>query len=320
MDPPDKRGADVTVVIPAKDRAELLRHTLRSVSEQSEPPAEVVVADDGSTDHTAAVAGEAGARVVRNANGGWGASAARNVGLAQVGTPFVAFLDSDDLLLPHALERLRQALEREPDAPFAYGQALAASRGAGGWVPEGLIAPGADDLEDPVVSIFVRNHVPSSGVLARTEAVKSIGGYDEQMVYDEDHDFWIRLAARGRPVPVDDVLCVHRRHQGNRGNPLDAMEYELLLVERARSDERLRAHCADRLGVLLCEVSIAAGSRRSLAELGGGVNRLLLREPDRLRILRTSARHFSARRDFGRQGDRIWRERADIREWLNGYR
>jgi glycosyltransferase involved in cell wall biosynthesis len=320
MDPPEKRGADVTVVIPVRDRAELLRHTLRSVAEQTRPPAEVVVADDGSTDSTPDVARDAGARVIRNAEGGWGPSAARNAGLAEVRTPYVAFLDSDDLLLPGALEALGEALERDADAPFAYGQAFAAGRDGDGWSLEGVIAARRDELRDPVPAIFVRNHVPSSGALARTEAVRAIGGYDQELVFDEDHDFWIRLGARGRPAHVEDVVAIHRRHPGNRGNPLDAIDDELAVVSRAGSRNGLAARRADRLGVLLCEVSIDAVRRRSLRELTGGVNKLLVRQPSRLRIMRTSATYFSARRASGRQGERLWEERTDIRHWLSGYR
>ncbi|HEX8856059.1 MAG TPA: glycosyltransferase [Thermoleophilaceae bacterium] len=320
MDPPDKRGADVTVVIPVKDRVELLRHTLRSVAEQTQPPAEVVVADDGSTDRTPEVARELGARVIRKDGGGWGPSAARNAGLAEVRTPYVAFLDSDDLLLPGALEKLRDALERDLAAPFAYGQAIAAGRNGDDWWFEGVIAARPDELRDPVTSIFVRNHVPSSGALARTEAVRAIGGYDQGLVFDEDHDFWIRLGAHGRPAHVPEVVAIHRRHPGNRGNPLDAIDDELAVVSRADSHDGLVARRAERLGVLLCEVSINAVRRRSLRELAGGVNKLLLRQPERVRILRTSATYFSARRASGRQGERLWQERTDIRDWLSGYR
>ncbi|MFL5825007.1 MAG: glycosyltransferase family 2 protein, partial [Thermoleophilaceae bacterium] len=310
----------VTVVIPVKDRPELLRQTLRSVAEQTQPPAEVVVADDGSTDSTPEVAREDGARVIRNAEGGWGPSAARNAGLAEVRTPYVAFLDSDDLLLPGAHEVLRGALERDPAAPFAYGQAIAAGRDGDAWRLEGVIAARPDELRDPVAAIFVRNHVPSSGALARTEEVRAIGGYDQGLVFDEDHDLWIRLGARGRPAHVEEVVAIHRRHPGNRGNPLDAIEDELAVVSRADSHDGLAAHRPDRLGVLLCEVAIGAVHRRSLRELAGGVSKLLVRQPRRLRIMRTSATYFSARRASGRQGERLWQERTDIRHWLSGYR
>src|SRR5919204_6512245 len=113
----------VTVVIPVRDRAALLAETLRSVAEQSAPAGELIVADDGSRDDSAAVAERAGARVLRRAEGGWGAAGARNAALEAATGARILFLDSDDLLVPTALERLGPALDAAPDAPFAYGRA-----------------------------------------------------------------------------------------------------------------------------------------------------------------------------------------------------
>src|SRR3954451_18633051 len=64
----------VTVVIPVRDRATLLAVTLRTVREQTAPPGEVIVADDGSGDGSPEVAARAGARVLRRPQGGWGAA------------------------------------------------------------------------------------------------------------------------------------------------------------------------------------------------------------------------------------------------------
>src|SRR4051794_41227598 len=70
----------VTVVIPVRDRATLLAVTLRTVREQTAPPGEVIVADDGSGDGSPEVAARAGARVLRRPQGGWGAAGGRNPG------------------------------------------------------------------------------------------------------------------------------------------------------------------------------------------------------------------------------------------------
>src|SRR5919108_5973128 len=81
------------------------RRALAGVFAQKPPPAEIVVVDDASTDGTAAVAEEMGARVVRHEEN-LGEGAARNSGIAAATQPWLALLDSDDEWLPHHLETL----------------------------------------------------------------------------------------------------------------------------------------------------------------------------------------------------------------------
>src|SRR3954464_12561636 len=162
----------VAVVIPVRDRATLLAVTLRTVREQTAPPGEVIVADDGSGDGSPEVAARAGARVLRRPQGGWGAAGARNAGLAEARGDRVLFLDSDDLLVPDALARLGAALDSAPAAPFAFGRALAAFSGPAGWRPAGLIAAEPRELRTPLAGLFARNAVPSAGALGRAEGAR----------------------------------------------------------------------------------------------------------------------------------------------------
>jgi glycosyltransferase involved in cell wall biosynthesis len=308
----------VTVVIPTRDRAALLRQTLRSVREQTVPPARVIVADDGSTDDTERVVSEAGAERIHRPGGGWRVAGARNAALPEVTTELVGFLDSDDLMLPGALETLARALAADPEAPFAYGQGLAARREPGGWVPEGLIGPDPEELEEPLGAMFARNSVPSCGALVRTAAIRSVGGYDEEVEWSEDHHLWIRLARLGAPAYVDEVVGVHRRHPGNRHTPRLAARDSPKLLELARAEPALEAWLPRRSGVELCEVAIAVAREEPL-RVPGTVWRLMRGRRGKRAILAHSARQFAARRRWAREGRRLFDADADLRRWLSPY-
>jgi glycosyltransferase involved in cell wall biosynthesis len=308
----------VSVVVPTKDRAQLLDQTLRSVAEQTSPPAAVIVADDGSTDETAAVVERHGATLVHNDAGDWGAAGARNAGLERVSTPLVAFVDSDDLLLPGALATLANALEAHPDAPFAFGQGLAAMRDGEGWTPHGLIRPDPDELPVLGASIYARNSVPSSGALVRAEPARAIGGFDTRMAFVEDQDFWVRLARRGEPVHVPELVCVYRIHPANRHAPTFAVPDVERVTALADGDPRLADQVPRRRGVELCEAAVAAAKARRPGEVLRAAGRAL-GHGRRAATLGRSVHHFRARRAWNREGAELWRRRGELRDWLASY-
>lgn len=104
----------VSVVVPAYDEESHIGRLLDSLSAQTAPPAEVIVADDGSRDGTAAIAEGAGATVLRLAHRG--PAAAKNAGAARAKGDVLVFLDADMHCAPHFLEKLI--------APIAAGEAI----------------------------------------------------------------------------------------------------------------------------------------------------------------------------------------------------
>ena len=102
-----------SVVIPCRNAARTVGDAVASACAQSEPPAEVVVVDDASTDDSADAARQAGARVIRNA-ARRNAGGARNVGLEATRGDLVAFLDADAVAPKDWLARARQAFARDP--------------------------------------------------------------------------------------------------------------------------------------------------------------------------------------------------------------
>ena len=93
----------ISVVIPAYNASAFLPRCLKSVFAQTLPPDEVIVVDDGSTDNSAALAAELGARVITLTNGG--PAAARNAGIQSASSEWIALLDADDMWAPEKLER-----------------------------------------------------------------------------------------------------------------------------------------------------------------------------------------------------------------------
>jgi len=133
----------VTLIVPGRDIAAFAPAALDSLRAQSEQRWRAILIDDGSTDDTGAVFDAAAAddrrfTTIRHA-ASRGLGAARNVGLAQVDTPYLGFLDGDDELLPNALARLTGTLEHT-GSDFVAG-AYVRSRPRGGGYVAGRIQP-----------------------------------------------------------------------------------------------------------------------------------------------------------------------------------
>jgi glycosyltransferase involved in cell wall biosynthesis len=105
----------VSVVIPTYNRGDVIGETLDSVFAQTQPPDEIIVVDDGSTDATEEAIARFRDRIVylRQANGGL--ASARNAGMARATSTYVAWLDSDDLYEPEKLAVQVQFMERHSD-------------------------------------------------------------------------------------------------------------------------------------------------------------------------------------------------------------
>ena len=191
------------MIIPVYNRPQQLRQALASVLNQSWPAAEVIVVDDGSTDATPAVAEEyPGVRWFRQPH--CGVSAARNRGIAEARSDWLAFLDSDDLWHERKLQRQREELQKHPDYPICYTDEEWRKNGRwmnqskhhqkySGWIYERCL---------PLCIIS-----PSS-VLLHRQTLAAVGVFDEQLPACEDYDLWLRLCLRFPVLFIPERLIV----------------------------------------------------------------------------------------------------------------
>jgi hypothetical protein len=121
---PKNESPEFTVIIPTFNRAQFVGEAIRSALEQTLPPAEIIVIDDGSSDKTEEVVRgiEGPIRYIRQNNAG--PSAARNCGILACDTDWVAFLDSDDLWLPAYLEKQAFEIRKHPTAVAYLANAI----------------------------------------------------------------------------------------------------------------------------------------------------------------------------------------------------
>ena len=232
----------VSLIIPTYNRADLVGEAIESALRQTYPAREVIVVDDGSTDGTPEVLARYGdaIRWVRTPNRG--CAAARNTGVGLARGDYLAFVDSDDLVLPDKLAAQVPVLEAHPEVGFVYGPILFFGPELPGEVVDQPIRPDRDG--SVAEGIFLTTRIGFVSVLLRRRAVEQAGGFDETLRYNEDTDLLLRVALDWKAVCLDLPLGRQRWHPGRKSRDEVALQRAVLRsmqgVLASRPDFRLR--------------------------------------------------------------------------------
>ena len=198
----------VSIIIPAFNSQQFIIDAIDSVLAQKSPSIEIIVVDDGSTDDTVAVVRQklqrgAPKSLILELGANRGPSAARNAGLRVANGSWVQFLDSDDVLMPHMIERqMAVCATAPPDVAAIYSP--------WNW---GFLEGGQIEWLGPPMKPFISGKAPimclAGGVrpllgacLIRRTALNQVGGFDEALRFWECEEACVRLATVGRFVPA----------------------------------------------------------------------------------------------------------------------
>lgn len=190
--------ADVTVVVPAYGAQPGITQGGDS---------ETIVVDDGTDPPLATMPGRRTLRLPSNR----GPAAARNAGLAEVTTPLVAFVDTDVDLNDHWLDALLPHFS-DPRVALVAPRVRSADRPTTIATYETTRSP--LDLGSAPARIAAGSrvsYVPAAAVVARTDVVRDIGGFDETMRSGEDVDLVWRLLEAGHRCRYEPASTVHHR-------------------------------------------------------------------------------------------------------------
>jgi hypothetical protein len=207
---PARTAPGVSVVITVYNYAALVTKAIESVAASEFTNYELVIVDDASNDGSAEQIRDAltwapwvTARVVTRARNG-GLAAARNLGSELAAGELVFMLDADNMIYPHTLGRLVQALDEDPGASFAYG--IIEQFGIEGST--GLLSYLAWDP----ARLPYGNYIDAMAMMRR-EALLEAGGYvSEPRLHGwEDFALWCAFAAHGRHgVRVPEIVARYR--------------------------------------------------------------------------------------------------------------
>jgi GT2 family glycosyltransferase len=230
----------VSVIIPTKNRRDLLRETIASVVAQTYPYWEAIIVDDGSNDGTEEMvqniaSTERRVRFVHRDRKPVGAPVCRNIGLALAKGEYVLFLDSDDLLAASCLESRVRALEADSNLMYVVGEAEQFN-----VIPGDVGVTFGDGTEryDFIRSLCMHYPWQTAGPLWRRRIFNEMGGWDESLEIGQDMDLGVRALAPGFPYQrLHQRDYYYRKNPGGLGMDKEKLEKQASHLQRI---ERLR--------------------------------------------------------------------------------
>jgi len=187
----------VSVVIPACNHEQYVGEAIQSVLDQSFTDFELIVINDGSTDHTEEeILKFQDSRIRYYAQENRGLSVTLNRGVELARGDYFNFLPSDDAFYCEKLEVQLRAFEQDPDLGvlFAYPRIVDAGgreiedKAVSGWP----IVP-FETKEEIFPALFERNFLSAPTALIKTDCLRKVGGFDPFLRYAQDYDLWMRI-------------------------------------------------------------------------------------------------------------------------------
>ncbi len=218
----------VSVVLPTRDRLDLLRRAVGSALGQADVEVEVIVVDDGSTDGTQAwLAAQEDPRLrVELSPSPHGVARARNLGIEAARGEWVAFLDDDDFWAPTYLSE-QVGAARRAGAALAAASAIVVS--ADRRPLQLLWAPQDQDLAS---AVFAENVFGGpSRVVVRADALRETGGFDPALAVLADWDLWIRfLHVHRATVTIEPLVAITLHSRNMQVTRVQAIEREIEII------------------------------------------------------------------------------------------
>lgn len=182
----------VSVIIPVYNMEEYLAEAVDSVLASTYPNIEVLIIDDGSTDHSSEIAqiySRKDPRAHFYSQSNKGVSAARNLGLQKAKGEFVLPVDADNKIAPDFIEKAVNIFQNQPHVKVVNCEIMLFGE-----------KNGIKKQKKYKKSLLARKNIIDACAMYRRADALKIGGYNEEIIGREDWEFWISMLKNGGEV------------------------------------------------------------------------------------------------------------------------
>ena len=220
----------VSIIIPAYNADRFINETISSVIKQTYTNWELIIVNDGSTDNTLNIVEnycKADHRISIISKRNTGVSDSRNIGITHSKGQLIAFLDADDMWMPHNLEKKIDVLKQNPDVDFVFSNNLesdqflqnqkAAPKGKDSNIFEDLLLWNGEVIPGPCSNMVVWRKCFDSGIR-----------FDTNLTTIADQNFTVQISEKFKGKLIDEPLWIYRVIPGSMSKSTTLMEQDAL--------------------------------------------------------------------------------------------
>lgn len=218
----------ISIFTTSYNHASYIEQTIQSVLNQNIQNLEYIIVDDGSTDNSVNIIKKYSNKIKLIIQKNSGQAKTMNRGLTATTGAIVGCLNSDDLLMPGALQKVKKFFEDNPNAQWVTGDYFvinANNEKIHRYIP----------LYKKLLGIFptfsmlcFTNFIPQPSTFWRREIIETIGVFDEKLNYLMDYDYWLRIIQKYPLYRINAPLSAFRTHAQSKGGT----EYKAELREQ----------------------------------------------------------------------------------------
>jgi glycosyltransferase involved in cell wall biosynthesis len=236
----------VSIYIPTRDRIDLLRRAVKSCVVQDYPHLEIIISDDGSAAEHRQQLTELAALDPRiqiiSSDTPQGACAARNKAIAAAKGYFITGLDDDDEFMPNRISCFIRSWQQ------TAGKAAFLCANSEVIITGGLRLKQKKRPQAITLNQLLHANIIGNQLFTKTEYLRAIGGFDEQLSARQDYETWLRLAERfgdGQRIP-DVTYLVHQDHRyeriSNSSRRIQGYDYVFSKHKHLMNDSQKQSH------------------------------------------------------------------------------
>ena len=225
----------ISIIIPTYNRAHYLQQAIKSVLNQTFKDIEIIIVDDGSTDHTKEIVSPYSSqypniiRYMYQSNSE--RASARNNGIKHAKGEYIALLDSDDEWLPLHLETCFETLRKNPGSGLSFSNSYLIDLNSSIFSKKKSSLPSHHILKH-IISHFSAGGCNASSCLIKREIFNKTGYFDEDrnLSGSEDWELWARIANVTSFQPTHHYTAKIRVHKNQSSFNAKSMEQSMLLA------------------------------------------------------------------------------------------